>query len=59
MARIALVAGGMGGLGTPLCVRPGSSDYQGTTAHCPGNAWVGIRAGHVSGANTPSTVDNR
>lgn len=41
MAKIALVTGGMGGIGTAVCVRLASSGYQVATTHSPSNTRVG------------------
>ncbi len=44
MSRIALVTGGMGGIGTAICIRLASSGYRVATTYQPGNggvdAWV-------------------
>jgi acetoacetyl-CoA reductase len=40
MARIALVTGGMGGIGTAVCTRLAASGYQVVTTHSPGNSTV-------------------
>jgi len=45
MARIALVTGGMGGLGEAICMKLAALGYQVVTTHSPGNAkaqeWLG------------------
>jgi acetoacetyl-CoA reductase len=38
MARIALVTGGMGGLGEAICIKMAALGYQVVTTHSPGNA---------------------
>lgn len=40
MAKIALVTGGMGGIGTAVCIRLASNGYQVVTTHSPQNAGV-------------------
>jgi acetoacetyl-CoA reductase len=40
MTRIALVTGGMGGIGTSICMRLASDGYQVVTTHSPGNGKV-------------------
>lgn len=40
MAKIALVTGGMGGIGTAVCVRLASNGYQVVTTHSPNNTTV-------------------
>ena len=40
MARIALVTGGMGGIGSAVCMQLASSGYQVVTTHSPGNTTV-------------------
>ncbi|MEN3297062.1 MAG: acetoacetyl-CoA reductase, partial [Burkholderiales bacterium] len=37
MARIALVTGGMGGLGEAVCIKMAALGYQVVTTHSPGN----------------------
>jgi acetoacetyl-CoA reductase len=45
MARIALVTGGMGGLGEAVCIKMAALGYQVVTTHSPGNTktqeWLG------------------
>jgi len=45
MARIALVTGGMGGLGEAICIKMAALGYQVVTTHSPGNTksqqWLG------------------
>src|SRR3569832_1015488 len=45
MARIALVTGGMGGLGEAICLKMAALGYQVVTTHSPGNTksqqWLG------------------
>jgi acetoacetyl-CoA reductase len=40
MTRIALVTGGMGGIGTAICMKLSLSGYQVVTTHSPGNSKV-------------------
>ncbi len=40
MARVALVTGGMGGLGEAVCIKLAALGYQVVTTHSPGNAKV-------------------
>ena len=45
MARIALITGGMGGLGEAICIKMAALGYQVVTTHSPGNTkaseWLG------------------
>jgi acetoacetyl-CoA reductase len=41
MARIALVTGGMGGLGEAICIKMAALGYQVVTTHSPGNTKAG------------------
>jgi acetoacetyl-CoA reductase len=45
MARIALITGGMGGLGEAICMKMAALGYQVVTTHSPGNTkapeWLG------------------
>jgi acetoacetyl-CoA reductase len=41
MARIALITGGMGGLGEAICIKMSALGYQVVTTHSPGNAKAG------------------
>ena len=41
MSRIALVTGGMGGLGEAICIKMAALGYTVVTTHSPGNAKVG------------------
>ena len=37
MARVALVTGGMGGLGESICIKLAALGYKVVTTHSPGN----------------------
>ncbi|MDO9218789.1 MAG: SDR family NAD(P)-dependent oxidoreductase, partial [Lacisediminimonas sp.] len=41
MARIALITGGMGGLGEAICIKMAALGYQVVTTHSPGNTKSG------------------
>jgi acetoacetyl-CoA reductase len=41
MARIALITGGMGGLGEAICIKMAALGYQVVTTHSPGNTKAG------------------
>ncbi|HJV51455.1 MAG TPA: acetoacetyl-CoA reductase [Noviherbaspirillum sp.] len=41
MARVALVTGGMGGLGEAICIKMAALGYQVVTTHSPGNTKAG------------------
>jgi acetoacetyl-CoA reductase len=41
MARIALITGGMGGLGEAICIKMSALGYQVVTTHSPGNTKAG------------------
>jgi acetoacetyl-CoA reductase len=47
MARIALITGGMGGLGEAICIKMSALGYQVVTTHSPGNTKAGEWLGQM------------
>lgn len=58
MARVALVTGGMGGLGESICIKLAALGYKVVTTHSPGNADGAVHANTAPGnARRRNVVD--